>query len=270
MLHSVRDYARYSWQMLNGFRANSEVEIADRRRRDIEPYIDTSKPLRILDLANGRLRPQYTLLTSEGHHVYGIDQVNRRGTSKTDQAYQIARRMYTWRLGLQTPAARTLVCGDVGILPFLDNSFDVVTSVAAFEHFLDVPSVVAELQRVLRPGGIAWIGIHLFSTLSGGHNLSFTEFPPRTIPLGVEPWDHLRKRQLPFTVPLNEWRKDQYLEAFGRHFEILAHYAAGQEGTDFLTSEIEAELAEYSREELTCGAYMIVARKHVDTTAVLA
>jgi hypothetical protein len=34
-----------------------------------------------------------------------------------------------------------------------------------------------------------------------------------------------------------------------------------QEGEEFLTPEIEAELASYSREELTCGAYVILARK---------
>ena len=34
-----------------------------------------------------------------------------------------------------------------------------------------------------------------------------------------------------------------------------------REGERLLTPEIEAELAAYSRDELTCGAYVIVARK---------
>jgi hypothetical protein len=87
------------------------------------------------------------------------------------------------------------------------------------------------------------------------------QIPLQSLPGGIEPWDHLRKRRLGFNVPLNEWRKDQYLAAFSRHFEILKEYCAMREGEHLLTSEIERELSEYSRDELTCGAYVIVARK---------
>jgi hypothetical protein len=34
-----------------------------------------------------------------------------------------------------------------------------------------------------------------------------------------------------------------------------------REGEHLLTPKIEAELSEYSRDELTCGAYVIIARK---------
>jgi ubiquinone/menaquinone biosynthesis C-methylase UbiE len=203
------------------------------------------------------------LLKAAGCQVYGIDLVNRPRSNWIDMAYRVARWIYIRKLGLpaEIAADQTLVCGDVGALPFPDNSFDLATSVAAFEHFLDVPSVVAELYRVIRPGGLAWVGIHLVTCPSGGHNLSFTEIPLRTIPAGVDPWDHLRQRRLPFSVPLNEWRRDQYLETFACHFQILKHYCAMREGEEFLTPEIEAELSAYSRDELTCGAYVILARK---------
>jgi len=240
-----------------------ERTIAGQRERDIAPYLAGKGRLRVLDLANGRLRPQYILLKAAGHKIYGVDLVNRPFMSWKDQAYRAARMIYAWKLGMLAQAAddRTLLCGDVGILPFAGNSFDLVTSIAAFEHFLDVPAVVAELHRVLRPGGVIWVTIHLFTCPSGGHNLSFTEYPLRTIPPGVEPWDHLRRRQLPFTVPLNEWRKDQYLEQFSRYFEIVGHYCATREGEEFLTPEIARELSDYSRDELTCNAYVVVARK---------
>jgi hypothetical protein len=127
---------------------------------------------------------------------------------------------------------------------------------------MDVPSVVTEVHRVLQPGGIAWIGIHPFTSLSGGHNLTATEIPLRKLPLGIEPWDHLRKREIPITVPLNEWRIHQYLEEFSKHFEILKNYCAVREGKSFLTKELEIELVDYSRDELTCLAYIIVARKY--------
>jgi len=66
---------------------------------------------------------------------------------------------------------------------------------------------------------------------------------------------------LPFHVPLNEWRKDRYLEEFEKYFEVLKHYCAMREGENFLTPQIESELSDYSRDELTCSAYIIVARK---------
>jgi len=260
---SVADLCRYAWQMLNGFRVNLELSLANMRRQDIEPFLGSTRSLTVLDLANGRLRPQYLLLKASGHRVCGIDLVNRPGKGWLDWAYRGARRLYRWKVGLHPTKAVDpgLVCGRVNALPFQSNRFDLVTSVAAFEHFLDLPAVVAELHRVLRLSGLAWILIHLFSSPSGGHNLGWTEIPRRNMPKGVDPWDHLRKRRLPFTVPLNEWRLGQYLTAFARHFKILKNYCAVREGEGWLTPEIAAELSEYSREELTCGAYVIVARK---------
>src|SRR5206468_7855823 len=204
-----------------------------------------------------------TLLKAAGHQVYGIDLANRPNLSWISVASRAARWLYIRELGLPAEVGlnQTLICGDVGALPFPDNSFDLATSVAAFEHFLDVPTVVAELRRVVRLGGLVWVCIHLFTCPSGGHNVGFREVPLRTMPAGVDPWDHLRKRRLPFPVPLNEWRRDQYLETFVHHFQILKHYCAIREGEELLTSALEAELSAYDRDELTCGAYVILARK---------
>ena len=233
------------------------------RLQDIASYLDVNGSLRVLDLANGRLRPQYILLKAADYQVYGIDLANCSQHSRANVAYRAARRLYTRKLGLPAELAsgRTLVCGDAGALPFPDGRFDLVTSVAAFEHFLDVPAVVAESCRVIRLGGLVWACIHLFTSLSGGHNLSSTEIPLRAIPAGVDAWDHLRKRRLPFHIPLNEWRIGQYVETFARYFEIVKHYCAMREGEELLTPEIESELSAYSQDELTCGAYVILARK---------
>lgn len=45
--------------------------------------------------------------------------------------------------------------GDVEALPFPDGSFDVVTCRRALHHFPDPPRAMAEMARVLRPGGRA-------------------------------------------------------------------------------------------------------------------
>jgi SAM-dependent methyltransferase len=259
-----RDYFDYGWQLLNGFRANGEKLIAADRDKDIGVYNEGKKVLRVLDLANGSLRPQYSLLQAAGHITYGLDIVNRPQWSIFNFAYGVARLVYRWKLGVGfRDARRTLVCGDVTCLPFLERSFDLVTSVAAFEHFLRVPDVLSEIFRVLTPGGLVYARIHPFTCPSGGHNVRITEIPLRRLPKGVDPWDHLRERRLAIDVPLNEWRPEQYRRAFAEHFQILKCYCAMREGEHFLTPEVTAQLSKYSTDELTCGAYVIVGRKPI-------
>jgi FkbM family methyltransferase len=60
---------------------------------------------------------------------------------------------------------------DVSELPFADDSFDVVFSACAFEHFLDVPSVLAEARRVLRPGGVLYAEYGPIWTHAMGHHV---------------------------------------------------------------------------------------------------
>jgi SAM-dependent methyltransferase len=267
MTPSLKDYAVSVWQLLAGQRTAAERHLAAERDRDVAPYLDVTGPLAVLDLANGRLRPQYALLAAAGHAVQGIDLCNRPGHGLSDLGYAAARGLYN--LHIPRPAAHNpragLVCGNVASLPYFDNTFDLVTSIAAFEHFLDVPAALAELRRVLRPGGVAWIRIHPFTSLSGGHNVSLTEIPLAHLPPGVDAWDHLRRRRLPPYIPLNGWRIGQYAAAFAAQFEILQQYCALREGAHFLTPAVQAELADYTADELTCGTYVMLARKSETT-----
>jgi hypothetical protein len=63
----------------------------------------------------------------------------------------------------------------------------------------------------------------------------------------------LRLRQLPFSVPLNEWCKEQYVAEFARHFQIAQALP---------TPQLAAELVGYSCDELTCAQLVMAARKH--------
>ena len=60
------------------------------------------------------------------------------------------------RPGLEQSAARgvTPVTGDVTALPLADGAADVVVAGEILEHVTDLPRTVAELSRVLRPGGL--------------------------------------------------------------------------------------------------------------------
>lgn len=96
----------------------------------------------VLDVATGTGRMALSLLrqlTFDGH-VVGLD-VSR-------EMLEIARRKtqrYTGRV--------TLVWRDATQLPFADESFDAVACVEALEFLPDSMATLAEMVRILRPGG---------------------------------------------------------------------------------------------------------------------
>jgi SAM-dependent methyltransferase len=60
---------------------------------------------------------------------------------------------------LDWPRRPGFALADVRQLPFDENSFDLIYSMGTIEHFPDYPVAVAELFRVLKPGGTAIIGV---------------------------------------------------------------------------------------------------------------
>lgn len=81
-------------------------------------------------------------------------------------------------------------------LPFASGSFDAAVSVQVLEYVEDLPSALAELHRVLRPGGrlvvwdVDWETVSMYSA------------DPRRMRRVLEAWDrHLVHRSLPATLP---------------------------------------------------------------------
>ena len=150
---------------------------------------------------------------------------------------------------------------DARDLQFPDDTFSFVFSAAVFEHISDIDAATAELRRVMRPGGYAYIGTHLFPSLSGGHALDWAdpdEAPRTNTP--VPPWDHLRERLYPAHVYLNELRAEDYLRTFAEHLELIeCDYVT--EGHDQLTREIRTELSAWSETDLTSRSLNTMLRK---------
>jgi SAM-dependent methyltransferase len=65
-----------------------------------------------------------------------------------------------------------LLDGDAADLPFPDGSFDLVFSVAVFEHLLELPRALAEMHRVLAPGGRVHASFGPIWSGGKGHHLS--------------------------------------------------------------------------------------------------
>ncbi|WP_408952676.1 class I SAM-dependent methyltransferase [Lysobacter sp. Hz 25] len=81
--------------------------------------------------------------------------------------------------------ARPDVFADGARLPFADGSFDAVVCLEVLEHARDPQGVLAELGRVLRPGGVAWLSMpFLYPIHDAPHDYQrFTEYGLRR---GVE------------------------------------------------------------------------------------
>lgn len=144
---------------------------------------------------------------------------------------------------------------DAAEMTFPDNSFDFVYSFSVFEHLPNPHTVLAEISRVLRPGGVCYTSLHSFTSDSGCHDIriwSNNDRPPY--------WSHLRPQHKDKVQPnayLNGMRLAEWEETFRRvapevHFYYEGHHA---EYEAHLLNELKAlrkagELAEYSDKEL--------------------
>jgi SAM-dependent methyltransferase len=98
---------------------------------------------RVLDLGCGEGRHVHGVHGLDGVHVVGVD-LDETSLAKA-------------RAGLETlpPAsgATLLLKGDALKLPFTDASFDAVICSEVLEHLLGYPLALAEISRVIKPGG---------------------------------------------------------------------------------------------------------------------
>lgn len=155
---------------------------------------------------------------------------------------------------------------NIAQLDLEDGSFDVVHSNATWEHLPDVPAANKEVARVLRPGGLAYIEIHLFPSLSGGHDLPW--IVPGHIDLnGRMAWRHLRDPLWQPPVYLNRLRERDYLKYFQKTpgIEVVDWITEFVEGEELVNEDVRRALPDYPAAELTKRSVVAVLRKTVES-----
>jgi SAM-dependent methyltransferase len=150
---------------------------------------------------------------------------------------------------------------DATRLSFEDNTFDYVYSAWVFEHIDDVDAALGEMSRVLKTDGIIWIGIHLYPSLSGGHNLDWMN-PDASPPEKIPPWDHLLENRYPANAYLNKLKLKEHKKLFVKHFKVLDMQLT-EEGHSILNPDLEKKLGEkgYTREDLLTRIAVFICRK---------
>lgn len=276
------------------FRAHRSGEFSDapgsvRYYREVRGYLEkyADVPLneaRVLDIGCGQTATLSLLFRAEGARVTGIDiEVptlrmgprtfadvwHRNGAERAFKS--LARHMLfdgkfihelAQELGRPVPIdGLDLRVMDAAHMEFEDSAFDLVHSLHVFEHMDNVPGAIRELDRVLKPGGIAVITPHLFGSLSGGHNLEW-RWPDERGSVKVDPWDHLREKRHPANTYMNELKLAEYQAAFRATMDVVEEQLV-VEGAHYLTNELETELTAmgYSREDLLTRTVTFFARK---------
>ncbi|HEY2917077.1 MAG TPA: class I SAM-dependent methyltransferase [Candidatus Limnocylindrales bacterium] len=161
---------------------------------------------------------------------------------------------------------RTFVMADLATeQPFAAGSFDRVVSINVFEHVSHPAATLAELYRVLRPGGLAWITANLYRGPKASHRYREVYFP----------WPHLlfgddvvrafyRRQGLPEEGSewVNKLTWEQYREhILGLGFRIRRQKLLETPIDEALYQRFEWILGRYPRADLTRDFFQVVLEK---------
>lgn len=177
----------------------------------------------MLNVGCGEMLTDFALLAWGARRIVGIDIGNQPRGHLEDVAARLGKAGYAvapdWR-------ARLDYCRYDGCrFPFGSASFDFVFSWSAFEHVGDVPRVLAEIRRVVKPAGRVFIQVYpWFPSRLGSH---LTDYIP-------EPYFHLRRPPEWVRERLEEWaaghpeRRDFVLSHMWGEFQTLNRLSAAR------------------------------------------
>lgn len=120
-----------------------------RWKRRLVRIAGVERGLAVLDLATGTGDIAFAC-AARGASVVGLDITHRMIQIARDKC---ASRMRESRLNASTMTAPRFLVGDMMDLPFATHSFDLVTTGYGLRNVAELRVAIAEIRRVLRPGG---------------------------------------------------------------------------------------------------------------------
>lgn len=269
-LQSLNPAFRYISTLLREneqFRARNDFDAHNLMIERIKHYFGRdffNRKLNIVDLGCGKHFPLVFLFAMDGHRVIGVDKsyivqypslksyalsMKVNGLLDTARYFQLDlmrdRSKYynmlkSLRKGESQTTNMTFIQDDAEKLTKIeDKSADLVVSKDMFEHIKYPDKVVKRISQVLRIGGVCIHIIHLFTSISGGHNPQWGNFQE------FEPWDHLRKEKFVLPGYINKLRASDYIKMFKEYFSTVFfeyHSFSRVQASELLTEEIWHEL----------------------------
>jgi SAM-dependent methyltransferase len=241
---------------------------------------------RILDLGCGKRFPHALMFALNGHDVIGVDMsyiisqpslvgyflslkyngfldtvryLQRDIMGKSMQYYQAL--LYPQNR-VKHPAIK-FVQDDASSLNGVENeSIDIVVSKDLLEHVVNPQAVAKRINQILKQAGLCIHIIHLFPSISGGHNPEWSNFNK------YQPWDHLRHEKFSLPGYLNKWRAIQYIDAFKQSFNFVTfeYYNfckmdVNKALTDEIWCDIKDNHLDLERRELLSEKMLLIAKK---------
>ncbi len=198
-------------------------EVADRVTQVREALGGRLEGARILDLGAGMGGLTVALLAA-GARAVALDY---------NRAYGRITRLRGRRYGLEVPA----LTGAGERLPFRDEAFDLVLCWDVLEHVQDPEALVAEIARVLRPGGrVLLTAINRFAWIDPHYHLAGVNWLPRP---WAEAYIRLRGRGKEGAAFRDRQRlSEMHYYTYGGIRRLLARY--GLEARDLREARLEA------------------------------
>ena len=179
-----------------------------RWRRELVMHITRFQPERILDVATGTAGVAIALAHATDAHIVGVDisePMLERGRQRVQKAELDA------RIRLEVARAEEL--------PFADGSFDAVSFTYLLRYVADPVLTLAELARVLRPGG-GMASFDFFVPPNPLQRLAWRAYtrlvlPPAGYVFGGKPWWKVGRFLGPnIDAFYRQWHLDQIFEAW--------------------------------------------------------